>query len=505
MNSLEITDVNNSKTNKRNKVLIFECTILFLLCALGKYIVPLAIAIAVFEVFVLLYYLMKQDLVSFFILYILFSGTSLSNSVFIYNDPDVPLYCFNQLPLVRGYHNILLLLVAVACILSKRRSFTVLEKRAYWRAKQTIKIILLMFIFGVFFGLFVLLVNDNGLLYLSDLWFVNYRRSLLRYLNLLLVAFGIYYCFVSSKNLRERFEDYLLVFLFSSSIATIISVLLGWSADYSSNTTLLLSQSALYNVFLVLYPFYSRKHLRMKMWSFFLGTSSTMCMLIKSSELSGKWWIFILYVFVLIIFRSVISSRIGLKFFGGIMIGISIIALLYLLNSQSAGGLSMTKFIQFRYLLNIKNPLWYKVLPESPKVRIDEFINIMLEYKEKPWFSILGKGFGASLLKRWGSTNWSLSSSGTFTLLELENQVFMNLHESINCILLSFGFFGFYIIFKELLYFIKKFGTDFFCIVGFAWFIFFLSSGYSALYIGLCCFLYSKIESKYLYMESYVA
>ena len=58
-----------------------------------------------------------------------------------------------------------------------------------------------------------------------------------------------------------------------------------------------------------------------------------------------------------------------------------------------------------------------------------------------------------------------------------------------------FGLFGISFILYEAWFFIRRFKDSFPCLIGFMWFIFFFTTTYSAMFIGLCCLLYAKIEN----------
>ncbi|MCR4660471.1 MAG: hypothetical protein K5765_00525 [Clostridia bacterium] len=437
-----------------------------------------------------------MDIVKFYLLFIVFTGTSLSNATFVYNDPTVHLYTFTQLPIIKGYHITLLLFLSVFIVFIKERKIFRTNLSNNKKLKNTLILFILLFIFGIFFGIISMLINDNQMMNHFDLWFVLYRRDLLLYFNILLIMTGISYSFLACDELKNKFEDYFLIFMFSISIATILSVLFGWSADYGSGTTLLLSQASIFSVFLVIYPFYSNKKNSVKVLAFILGIVSSLCMLFKTSELAGKWWIIIFIVFILVIYKSIISNRLGIIIIGTILIALSIFSFISLMHNEIGFGLSEAKLKQFSSVINIFGSNWYDNLSASPKSRIDELVNVFLEYVEKPLYLPFGKGFASSFIRRFGTSDWSITSSGTFSQLELKYQVFANMHETVNSLILSFGLFGIVILIREFSFFIKNLKMNFFGVLGFVWFIFFFTTGYSALYVGLCCFIFSKIDRR---------
>lgn len=472
----------------------FIVMVLALLSALGKYAPALAVTIALAEVLVLLIVpLIRRDVVLYYMLFIVFAGTALSNATFVYNDYNAPLYTFVQLPFVQSTHVPVLLFLPLLFLFG-RGEIPFLSKLSEHKAlRTTLRFMCLMFLTGALFGFVVRWCNDNSLRDTYDLWYYIYEGNLLIYLNLLFLSVGLTYCFVTSKKLVGEFENYLLVFLFGIAAATVFSVLFGWSADYMDNTTLLLSQSAIYGVFLLVYPLYGKKPKSVKILSLVLGAASVFAMLFKSSELGGKWWIYVFFTLLVLLFKMFFSKKRVLKI-AAVAVALGAVGgVVLFMNVDFDLGLSETKMHQFFDLLNVFDRHWYSSLPESPKVRIDEFVNVLIEYVKKPYFALFGKGFGATVTKHWGETDWSIDSVNVFSQLELKNQVFGIMHETVNRLILAFGVVGIAFIVREIWFAIRRFRDSFPCLIGFVWFIFFYNTVYSALYIGLVCLLFSKI------------
>lgn len=495
-NAIMYTKIADCRSSHRYSdiCLVILITSLAILCAYSKYSTALALSIAFFEIAVLLYCLVKRDIVKYYALFVVFTGTALSHSVFIYNDATAVLYTFTQLPVVEGFHIPILLLAPILFGFNfSRFKNRLLENH---QIKVMILFLFAMYVSGTLFGLITLLFNDNGLRDHFDLWFFLFRRNLLLYTNLTLFLVGISYCFLISKKLRDGFYRYLLVFLLGISLAAIISVLVGWSADYGSNTTLLLSQAAIFGVFLMVYPLYVKTKFIKGLVCFSIGASSSYLMLYRTSELAGKWWIYTAVVLVALIIKLAISKNLFLKGLSIFVIILFVSVLIYLLHNDVGFGLSETKLHQFIETINVFDRNWYNNLPASPKARIDELVNALFEYFEKPFYFFFGKGFSSSFIQRWGTSDWSVNSVNVFTTLELQYGVYGNMHETVNKIILSFGLLGIVLLIREIWFFAKTFRHSFASLVGFMWFIFFFNSGYSALYIGACCFVFAKLSSQ---------
>ena len=488
-----------SKTDWFRYVLCgFSIMILALLCALGKYAPALAVTIALAEVLVLLIVpLIRRDVVLYYMLFIVFAGTALSHPTFIYNDNTVSLYTFVQLPFVQSTHVPVLLVLPLLIVFGRRGvSFYLKELSEHKTLRATLRFTFLIFILGIFFAYVSRWCNDNGLRDLYDLWYFLTERHILLYFNLMMLAVGLSLCFLTSPKLMREFENYLLVFLFAIAGATILSVLFGWSADYMENTTLLLSQAAIFGVFLIVYPLYGNKPKSVKISALVLGVASTFAMLFKSSELAGKWWIYVFCTLLVLLFKMFFSKKRVLKI-AALAVALGAVGgVVLFLNVDFDLGLSETKMHQVFGVLNIFDPHWYSSLPTSPKVRIDELVNVVIEYVKKPYFALFGKGFAATVTKHWGETDWSIHSVNVFTDLELKYQVFGLMHETVNCLTNMFGLFGISFILYEAWFFIRRFKDSFPCLIGFMWFIFFFTTTYSAMFIGLCCLLYAEVAAE---------
>ncbi|MCD8271022.1 MAG: hypothetical protein LUD46_23120 [Parabacteroides sp.] len=120
------------------------------------------------------------------------------------------------------------------------------------------------------------------------------------------------------------------------------------------------------------------------------------------------------------------------------MLGISGLAMNYIMNKANSGdSLSSRKLTQAVLLLSVVDPEWYINVPSSPKQRIEEFLNILEEYKLKPLYSIGGKGFAGNIQDYRNSFGSYLIDS--FSEDQYANNSFIILHETINTIFLKFG------------------------------------------------------------------
>ena len=82
----------------------------------------------------------------------------------------------------------------------------------------------------------------------------------------------------------------------------------------------------------------------------------------------------------------------------------------------------------------------YENIPTSPRMRIEEFLNTLEEYKRKPYYAVFGKGFGGG--HRDYRLAYDLYNASAFTDDQYTNKYFVFTHETFNGIFLRSGFYG---------------------------------------------------------------
>lgn len=140
---------------------------------------------------------------------------------------------------------------------------------------------------------------------------------------------------------------------------------------------------------------------------------------------------------------------------------------------------------------------WYIKMNDSIGVRIESFINIILEYIHKPYFLLFGKGYGGSIVKHWINFNWDIYGS-SFPNVQIDNQIYSSFHLGVSEIFINFGVLGAILFInvtikaaKEILH-NKK---NIWIIIGFLWLFFFYTFYYS-LCFGVACLCYGLYLSK---------
>ncbi len=123
----------------------------------------------------------------------------------------------------------------------------------------------------------------------------------------------------------------------------------------------------------------------------------------------------------------------------------------------------------------------------SPKVRITEFLNILIEFVNKPYGFLIGKGILGSVKDYMGDIK--MFNLGVYSYDEFVIQSYYSMHESVNIFFLSNGLFGLAFLFKYAKMFLRFMRNNPWIVIGSLWFL--LLWGYSTTraYLGLSCFI----------------
>lgn len=474
---------------------VLKIVLLEILCAMTSFSTIMALCMGVIQIIVLLYIIIVQRRIEQYIkTFLLFCSTCLDVEAFVYGNMERKLYYFGSLPVLRGYHMVLLLLLPCLMILGGSGFCTFKIKLAKYRnTRFSFTFLIFMFFMGILNIIPLLIVDDNEILSHIGIYIVFFRRNVLKYLTVILLFFILTYCFLMKESFEEEFRRFAWELLLGTGFSVLIIALLGWSANIGENGNmfLLLTQCSFFIVFLLVMPFY--EGIRNGSLCFIVSLAAIAAMLSYPSGFSGKWWLTLGGVGVLWFIQSLRlwKGKLLLRIFGLCTISIGIVFIIKEVGSFIGRGYSGSKLEQAIRVLDISDSSWYEMLPNSPKFRIDELISVIVEYKEKPLFFLFGKGYAGTTNNHFGTLDWQMPSA--FSEAERHIGYYINLHEALNCILLISGFLGIIFLVREILFFCKHMLSNYWCVVGIIWFLFFYSSNYVSLYWGLSCWVYAKI------------
>lgn len=454
--------------------------LVFFLCGLHIFAIKVNIGIAYItafiETFVLLLFLIYKRVDMFLLSALVILITTFEFPMFVDGSlkmiPSVVM-----LPIIKGYSFLLL---------SLWPSFIIFRNRSIWNSLYQNRIFRLFTIFtsvtlfmGVTSGLFSLFTDNTPLAFRLSFFFKDIAG--ISFFNLYALYF-VYVCFR-----YEGFANRLEIALFSSLIAIIllafILTVLGIRGDYNGQKIILIPLSFFFStsiVFFLLFKKYTKRHRKLL---FLLLFMAYYMQFMYSNALNGKSWLVIAYTCIILFWIGI--RRFKLKM---IVVLVTICCVLplcstFFQNKQEEQSLSFSKFSQALSLISIMNIDWYDNMPLSPKIRIEEFLNTCIEYKKRPCYFLIGKGFGGGhqdYRASYGNYNPS-----AFSLDEYNNKYFISLHESLNVVFLKFGLIGLslllLVVFNAWLY-IKQ---SPWLIVGGLWLLLFWGYSFSLMFVGL--------------------
>lgn len=94
--------------------------------------------------------------------------------------------------------------------------------------------------------------------------------------------------------------------------------------------------------------------------------------------------------------------------------------------------------------------VWLNGLGSSVGIRVEQIVNVIIEFMKNPMYILFGKGFGGTITHSWGIYNWNTTSA--FSEVQIASKVYSNLHTGMAELMINFGLAGACIV----LYLIKK-------------------------------------------------
>ena len=132
---------------------------------------------------------------------------------------------------------------------------------------------------------------------------------------------------------------------------------------------------------------------------------------------------------------------------------------------------------------------WWENMESSPKARLEETLNIFLEYVKKPLQIFLGKGLLGSFESHTGMYQNMPNDFSGYTKAEWENRSFYNVHETFNVLFLSNGLLGIGYIVYILKVALRKMLKNPYIVMGAVWFMFFYGYSMTISCFGIACLL----------------
>lgn len=420
--------------------------------------------------------LIKNDLLEYVVYYLILLAPSLEFGAFISNNPDVVFYGFKNTKIF-GINLALIFIFVPLIYIVLTQKFKLLFVKKQFKNTWLLTISFLFLTFtATIMGLLNIIFNDNSIQNLPRFWQLFVEQMYLSYWTLIVIIVSII-ALKESKDKLYKLEHGLIGVLTSSSFGLLFAYFAGINGSYGSASTLLASVVSWYIPFLLLLPFYKKINFKLFIflsWVFGIYFLAMFNANGKIVLLTGICAIVALYLFLKKNFLLKIQPLVLLVLLLTLLLGTILDS--FILNAP----LLKYKFESALALIQFWKEDWFQSMPNSPRIRIAEFVNVFYEYLRNPLQMFLGKGYLGSTRDHIDQFGWEIA--GAFTKEQYSNDTFYRLHETVNFVFLWNGISGLIVLFLILKRVITNFNNNVWLLIGGIWM--FLFYGYS-LTIGI--------------------
>lgn len=458
---------------------------LFFFHTIGVYVPFMGIIIGSVEMMVLCTMIIKNDFRRFLIFMMFILSTSFEIPAFVYGDSTKIVYSCTKLPVVQGYAFLLLLYFPLFANIKNIIKFRSVSRKKNTLLDRTKFLMCVFFLQGFLFGLISVIMNDNNIRNIS---YVSYffRDAIAISAPIVFILYFVY-ALKYFDGFPAFISNFIISFVISVNISALILTLLGLRGFYGDNPTVQMPLSFIFSTSALLF-LSERFNRRTKSLLLLAGGISLFLQLRYTNALGGKSWIILLIVLVYLAIKMWKRNKIVTT---SIIVILPLILGARVFLSFDTYKAENEKLNQAFLLMTAFSSDAYEVIPSSPKMRIEEFLNIIREYNDKPYF-ILGKGFGGSVKDYSGGFGYY--EEGAFQKDEYDNNSFIMVHETLNVLFLKFGIVGLLFFFLILKVAFKYSIRTPFLLMGLIWVAFFFNYSSSITLVGIPALLLGIYE-----------
>lgn len=466
-------------------------------------VVHLGTFLSIIEYALIIYELARGKTLSAFLFFLIFDTVSYEMDYFLYlENPPFTRYSFFVLPFVGPFAQIFTIILIYFQ-----------TKRKYGRIKPSsdssyfMRWLLILLIAGVLQGFICILLNDNRTGD-SSLYPVVYIIETMKYVALM-AFLGAGFLLSEGEYNRKVIIGCSKTLLLSLGLIALISVLIGYEA-YTTEVisgNLLAPMASLFIPFSFTFMSYEGIA-KGKGINFILFAISILILLVcfvRPNVMGSKWYL-VVGASLFVWFSSTIHIKSIRTYFimvVGAFVLINVLAepLTALFSNNDYNSWKASQLIDSIDILRYNSFYeWFFSLAPSPAYRIDELLNIGIEYIEKPLYALFGKGFGGTTLHHTPFLNWE-KGGGTFSNEQIQLGAYYAMHESLAVIFLRHGILGIVFFIDTIVSLIRKIPYSNWAMLGLIWFFFFwsycLSFWFGALAIPLCMNILSKNKKSF--------
>lgn len=437
----------------------------------------LSLIVTIIEYLIVYFFLLyKRDYYKSFIYFTIFTTVTCEMDIFIYGD-DAPFtrYTFFNFPLVFDWmYNVTLIFLLFRCY--KKYGISLIKNnRDIFKFFKWCVYLLVFGSLSVFVGV---ILNDNGMVS-SGLFPRVAVSTILRYI--FLCAF-LYLCAVYSILRYDEVSELTKNLLLVLAISGVISVAMGMFAYYGEADYLILAPMC-FGFTPCMLMFYKKGNQKTPAYPL-LAMLIIILAFVFPCIIGSKWYLIIAAtLFYLIYDLSPIKSLWSMT----LVLVALVLFVPFIMDAMEGmmGGDNFNnwKFYQAMGAINFLGHdsllSWFYSLDDSAQFRIDEILNISIEYMNKPFYILFGKGLGGTTLHYTYFPNLNWEGDASFTEEQIKYGIFYQMHESSGIIYLRHGLMGvafMFVVIKDML--VRMRYTPW-SVVGLLWFFFFWGFGVS--------------------------
>lgn len=442
------------KITLKNKGILYYAVISFFITLINSWFATneiVCLSIGLIETAIIIYFIIKENVSNFIIWLILFTSGVIENGFFVTGDREKILYGFFNLPVIHYYHIFLLILIVFMV------NYVRVNQNIDLKVQKISSRLLLTFSLGLVMMLFTYFIDDNHVCEIFGLL----RYTLQDVYNTFFAIFLFIIIFEELKRNNQfsnQLKETMIGYLLGVTYTATLQILAGHYVEINDATNLISPLSFFWSPLLI------ALYLTEKNGNIYLltGILAIIIQIKYSLGIPGAFWLFLLLIIVFFVFRLFIESKNKKRvkrivFLVVIFVIMIIIGLYGTMDELFLGNTYVSyKLLTLLNLFSIQNNLetWFILVGDSIGIRIETFVNIAIEFYMKPWFVLLGKGYGGSISHAWGIYDWGNIAS--FPEVMSASGVFSWFHTQLAEILINFGLVGGCFVVKVLVYLLKN-------------------------------------------------
>lgn len=449
-----------SKKNCINIRIIIVSTLVGLLNSFFYDNLPIMLSLCLLEVVVLLFYVFSRKYTDFLGVYLVSLSLSMESSNYVGSDI---FYGFKNFRIGGVNLAVWMLVPMLFIIISNMRYYTRIRSNTHTKLVQRLGLFTLL---GIICGIITWLSGDNGFGQTAGS-FQAFFNSTYSYIMSLVLIYIVSFIVAMNPQSVHRLKEYLFAVIVATAIVLSCCMLFGNYGNRGGTQSLQISE--IYVLLIVTPALVTYQNFDTKS-KIILGLSGILILFLSLLFNSGGKSIIVLFILPVLMIYLLIKRGVSVRtvFIAVLIITAAIIVTSHVLPRLIQNSLLFEiKYDQVIKLFSVGSGNWFENIPESPKMRITEFLNISYEFIKKPWFLLFGKGFAGTIkdnLKLFNNL-----SVFAFSQWELNLGAYYTMHESINSMFLIGGVNGLITLYKSVILVLKRLVKSPWLVYGLMW------------------------------------